>query len=164
MKRNWAALALAAGLMGGLTMTSTSAEAATAAATDPRIAVVNQMVAAWNARDWDKVVNLFADDGVLHSMMVEPIAGRKSIDARIKHMGAGISQIRLNVKHMGLIDGVVYVERVDEFVYNGHVGSVPVVGAIEVKDGRIKEWREYYDRKELLTAMGLAEDFDKQAR
>lgn len=164
MKRNWAGLALAAVLFGGFALTSTSAEAANAATTDPQIAVVNEMVAAWNARDWDKVVNLFADDGVLHSMMVEPVVGRKSIDARIKHMGAGISQIRLNVKHMGLIDGVVYVERVDEFVYNGHAGSVPVVGAIEVKDGRVKEWREYYDRKELLTAMGIAEDFDKKAR
>jgi limonene-1,2-epoxide hydrolase len=164
MKRNWAGLALAAVVFGGFALTSTSAEAATAAATDPRIAVVNEMVAAWNARDWDKVVNLFADDGVLHSMMLEPIVGRKSIDARIKHMGAGISQIRLNVKHMGLIDGVVYVERVDEFVYNGHAGSVPVMGAIEVKDGRVKAWREYYDRKELLTAMGIAEDFDKKAR
>ncbi|MEO8115198.1 MAG: nuclear transport factor 2 family protein, partial [Phenylobacterium sp.] len=71
-------------------MNSTSAEAATATAVDPRIAVVKEMVGAWNARDWQKVVDLFADDGVLHSMMVEPVVGKKSIDARIKHMGSGI--------------------------------------------------------------------------
>jgi limonene-1,2-epoxide hydrolase len=164
MRRIGLAWTLGAALMGGMTMTATETVAAPAAAADARVAVVQEMVAAWNARDWDKVVNLFADDGVLHSMMLEPIVGRKSIDARIKHMGAGISQIRLNLKNVAVSDGAVFVERVDEFTYKGHTGSVPVVGVIEVKNGKVQVWREYYDRKELLTAMGLAQDFDKEAR
>lgn len=164
MRRGLAAIALAVGLIGG-TMTGTGAMAATESKADQaKVAVVREMFAAWDARDWQKVVDMFADDGVLQSMMLEPVKGRASIDARIKHMGAGISQIHLDVKHIGVIDGVVYVERVDRFTYNGHTGAVPVMGAIEVKDGRVQVWREYYDRNELLKAMGIAEDFDSKAR
>lgn len=131
---------------------------------EAKIAVVMDMVDAWNAKDWSRVVDLFATDGVLHSMMVEPIVGRKAIGARISHIGEGIESITLNIKHVGVVDDVVFVERVDEFVYKGHSGKVPVVGVIEIKDGAVKEWREYYDRQELLSAMGLKTDFDAEAR
>lgn len=130
-----------------------------------RIAIVRDMVDAWNTQDWDRVTNLFAEDGSLYSMMVEPIIGREAIGARIGHLGEGLETITLNLRNIGVIDGTVFVERVDEFVYNGHEGSVPVVGVIEIgEDGLIAEWREYYDRAELLEAMGLSEDFDRVGR
>ena len=136
-----------------------------APAEDPKVAVVLDMVDAWNKLDWDKVVNLFAEDGSLHSMMVEPIVGREALAVRIGHIGEGISEITLNVRNIGRVGDVVFLERVDQFVYNGHAGSVPVVGVLEVNDeGLITEWREYYDRDELLAAMGLASDFDDEAR
>ena len=142
----------------------TKAEESPMTPDDRRLAVVQEMIDAWNTQNWERVIDLFGDDGVLHSMMVEPIKGRESIGARIRHMGEGIEQITLNIKHIGVIDGVVFLERVDEFRYNGHDGKVPVVGVIEVEGDRIKEWREYYDRQELLDAMGLAQDFDAEAR
>jgi len=132
---------------------------------DAKVAVVMDMVDAWNTHDWDRVANLFAEDGVLHSMMVEPVVGRETIGARIAHLGEGIEEITLEVRHIGVIDGLVFIERTDVFTYNGHSGSVPVVGVIEIgEDGLITEWREYYDRDQLLGAMGLAEDFDASAQ
>ncbi|WP_417469075.1 nuclear transport factor 2 family protein [Maricaulis sp.] len=156
-----AIIALAAGL---LTMGCAQSQVEDATESDPRIAVVMDMVDAWNTRDWDRVTNLFAEDGSLHSMMVEPVVGREAIGARIGHLGAGIETITLHIHHVGLVDDVIFVERTDEFVYNGHAGSVPVVGVIEVEDGLITEWREYYDRAELLEALGLTTDFDSAGR
>jgi limonene-1,2-epoxide hydrolase len=129
--------------------------------TDPKVAVVERMIDAWNTRNWPLVAALFTEDGVLHSMMIEPVVGRKAIDARISAMGAGISQITLNIKNIGRVGDVVFVERVDSFTYNGHKGQVPVVGVLEVEGDKIKVWREYYDRAELVAAMGLKEDFHK---
>lgn len=123
---------------------------------DPRIAVVEQMIHAWNVRDWKQVGDLFAEDGVLHSMMIEPVAGRAAIAERINALGAGIQSITLHIRNIGVVGEVVVIERVDEFVYNGHHGKVPVVGVLEIKDGKVKEWREYYDRAELLAEMGVA--------
>lgn len=139
-------------------------QATGARAGEAEIAVVMEMVQAWNNEDWAKVVDLFADDGVLHSMMIEPIVGKESIRNRINHMGAGIDSITLHVKNIAYSGEVVFIERVDEFVYKGHAGAVPVAGVIEIRGGKVKEWREYYDRAELLEAMGVTVDFDSEAR
>ena len=124
-----------------------------------KLAVAHAMVAAWHARDWKRVGALFTDDGVLHSMMVEPVRGRAAIAARIAHLGEGIDSITLDIRAMGVIDGLVFMERVDRFVYRGKQGAVPVTGVLEIEGGRVKVWREYYDRAMLLSQMGLARDF-----
>ena len=123
------------------------------------IAVVNRMIGAWNARDWKLVTDLFTDDGVLHSMMIEPIVGKAAIGKRIDLLGAGTSAITLHIHNMAVTGDTVFIERTDDFVFNGHPGKVPVVGVLVVKGDKIKEWREYYDRAELVAAMGLKQDF-----
>jgi limonene-1,2-epoxide hydrolase len=120
-----------------------------------KLAVVREMLAAWQALDWERVYALFAEDGVLHSMMGEPLVGRAAIRERLGKLTPGISRIDLRVRTIGLIDGRVFVERVDDFVYRGHAGAVPVVGVLEVENGRIRLWREYYDHAQLLREMGV---------
>lgn len=128
---------------------------------DPKIVVVEHMIDAWNTRNWHRVGELFTENGVLHSMMLEPIVGRAAIAQRINGMGEGTESITLHILHIGVVGDVVMVERVDEFVYKGHHGEVPVVGVLKVEGDKISEWREYYDRASLVAAMGLAEDFHK---
>jgi len=133
--------------------------------TDERkIAVGREMAAAWRAMDWRKVADMFTPDGVLHSMMVEPVVGREAIHKRVVGLGDGLESITLNIHHMGVIDGLLYMERTDEFVIRGRPGSAPVVGVLEFEGRLIKVWREYYDRAHLLKAMGLTEDFDQKTR
>ncbi len=131
---------------------------------DARIAVVLDMIDAWNMKDWPRVIDLFAEDGSLHSMMIAPIVGRDSVGSRINYMAEGLEQITLTPVNLGIVNDVVVLERVDSFTYKGKKGSVPVVGIIVVEDGKVKEWREYYDRAELLAAMGIGTDFDAEAR
>lgn len=125
---------------------------------DPKT-VVQTMIDAWDHRDWKKVTDLFTDDGVLHSMMLEPIVGKDAIGKRIDLLGAGTESITLHIHNMSVIGNTVFIERTDEFVFNGHAGKVPVVGVLEVEGDKIKVWREYYDRAELVAAMGLEKDF-----
>lgn len=131
---------------------------------EQKIAVGREMAEAWRALDWRKVADMFTPDGVLHSMMVEPIVGREAIYKRVSGLGDGLEQITLNIHHMGVIDGVLYMERTDEFVIRGKAGSAPVVGVLEFDGPQIRIWREYYDRAHLLKAMGLVEDFDQKTR
>ena len=120
-----------------------------------KVAAARSMIAAWRAKDWRKVADLFAPDGALRSMMLPPVTGREAIYARMSALGAGIQSITLDVEHMGVIDGRVYIERTDRFVYKGKTGAVPVVGVLVFDGrGRISEWREYYDRATLLREMG----------
>ncbi len=127
---------------------------------DPK-AVVQKMIDAWDAKDWKLVTNLFTDDGILHSMMLEPIVGKANIGKRIDLLGAGLETITLHIHNTAVVGNTVFIERTDDFIFNGHHGKVPVVGVLEVQGDKIKAWREYYDRAELVAAMGLKEDFHK---
>jgi limonene-1,2-epoxide hydrolase len=140
-----------------LALATPSAHTAAADTDAQKLATVRQMIDAWNQRDWQQVFELFAEDGVLQSMMLPPTIGRDAIQQRIGALAKGIDSIELRVQHIGVIDGVVFIERVDDFVYRGKHGAVPVVGVVEVADGRVKAWREYYDRAQLLEAMGVKE-------
>jgi limonene-1,2-epoxide hydrolase len=120
---------------------------------DDRLEVANAMVQAWNERDWERVYALFAEDGVLHSVMLEPIEGRDAIRARLGELVGGIERIDLQVRNMGVVNEVVVLERTDEFVYNGRHSRIPVVGVMEIENGRVTEWREYYDHASLVEAL-----------
>lgn len=129
-----------------------------------KIAKAREMAEAWRAMDWRKVADMFAPDGVLHSMMVEPVVGREAVYKRVSGLADGLEQIVLDLHHVGVVDGVLFMERTDRFTIRGKAGSAPVVGVLEFEGDLIKVWREYYDRAHLLKAMGLVEDFDARTR
>lgn len=117
--------------------------------------VADEMVKAWNELNLDKIVNTFAEDGVLHSVMVDPIKGRAKLR---EHLGAflnGATRLELKIKKVAVVGNTVFLERVDDFDYKGKHGAVPVVGVMDIKNGKVQEWREYYDRASLMKEMGL---------
>ncbi len=126
---------------------------------DHNIAVVKKMIAAWEARDADAIADMFAADGVLHSMMIAPIVGREAIRPRMKFLVDNATHMKLNVRNWATTGNTVFIERTDEFTFKGHDGKVPVVGVLVIEGDKVKEWREYYDRAELLEAMGQKADF-----
>ncbi|HVH49069.1 MAG TPA: nuclear transport factor 2 family protein [Sphingomicrobium sp.] len=126
---------------------------------DPNVAVVMEMIEAWNERDGDRIADLFTEDGVLHSMMIDPIKGRETIRPRIKFLVDNATYMKIEPRNIATVGNTVFLERTDNFTFKGHTGSVPVVGVLDIKDGKVAEWREYYDRAELLEAMGVKEDF-----
>ena len=129
-----------------------------------KIARLHEMAQAWHTLNWRKVADMFTPDGVLHSMMVDPVVGREAVYTRVSGLGDGLESITLDLHHVGVVDGLVFMERTDRFVYRGKDGWTPVVGILEFEGSLIKVWREYYDRHHLLSAMGLTEDFDQSTR
>jgi limonene-1,2-epoxide hydrolase len=131
---------------------------ATSSSDAEKLRVANEMVEAWNRLDWDRVFELFAEDGVLHTMTSEPIVGRAAIRERLQYIVDNLESIELRITHMGIIDDVVMIERVDDFVFAGRHSAIPVVGVMEIADGKVTEWREYYDRETLARSLSLAPD------
>ncbi|MDZ7670979.1 MAG: SgcJ/EcaC family oxidoreductase [Gammaproteobacteria bacterium] len=116
-------------------------------------AVVRAMIQAWHDLDVDRVVELFAPDGVFHSVMLEPIVGREALRAHFEPVFAELERVELRTVNMAVDGNVVFFERVDDFVYRGKHSQIPVAGVIEVANGRIQEWRDYYDRATMVEAM-----------
>lgn len=118
-----------------------------------RLAVANDMIDAWNKMDWERAYDLFAEDGMLHSVMREPIVGREVIRTRLNSLLAGLERIELQITNIGVVNDVVIFERIDDFDYNGKHSRIPVVGVMEISDGKVNVWREYYDKASLMAAL-----------
>ena len=122
-----------------------------------RLAVADDMIDAWNTMEWDRAFDLFADDGVLHSVMIEPIVGRQAIRERLLPLVQNLERIELQIRNKGIVNDVVMFERVDDFVYKGKHSRIPVVGVMEISNGKIDAWREYYDKASLAAALSPPE-------
>ncbi len=114
------------------------------------------MARAWHEQDWRVCADLFAVDGVLHSKMLEPVEGRQAIFDRISRLGGDHKRVTIHIHRMGVIDGVLFVERTDEIVIHGQRGECPAVGVIEFDGDKIARWSDYYDRAQLERAAGHA--------
>lgn len=121
-----------------------------------KIAVFRRMARAWHEQDWRTCADLFAPDGVLHSVMLEPVVGRQTIHDRISKLGGSHKSVTLNIRRIGVIDGALVVERTDEITIDGRRGECPAVGVLEFEGDRIKRWSDYYDRAQLGRAAGHA--------
>ncbi|TWE07871.1 nuclear transport factor 2 family protein [Rudaeicoccus suwonensis] len=127
---------------------------------DDVLAVAHDMIDAWNRLDWERVLALFAEDGLLHSMMEDDATvGRPAIRRRLQALTEGTSEIRIEIRNEAAVGNLVFLERVDNFVIGGRSGSMPVVGVLEIEDGVVAAWREYYDRATLLRGLGVDHDF-----
>jgi limonene-1,2-epoxide hydrolase len=146
-----------AALFGAIVLSFAMSAAETRAGSDNPIVVAHEMVNAWNALDADAIAELFAEDGRFQSMMAEPIVGREVLREHFGTLLAGATALELQLRNVAVSGNAVFIERVDVFTYQGKTGSVPVVCVMEISDGKVQEWREYYDRAELLSEMGISE-------
>ena len=121
---------------------------------EQKIAVFREMVSGWQRKEWRKCADLFTPDGVLQSMMKEPVVGREVFFERMVNLAASNKKITLHVHRVGVIDGAVVSERTDEIVIDGVSRTVPVVGIMEFDGPLISHWREYYDLAQLRRAQG----------
>ena len=122
---------------------------------NPKIAIFEEMMRAWAAKDAATCANLFTENGAMHSMMIDPIVGREAIFQRIKGLEASNKQFHGHILRFGVIgDGTLVTERVDELVIDGVSRSYPVVGLVDFEGDKISMWKEYYDRNQLLRAQG----------
>jgi len=109
------------------------------------IQVVRDFCAAWEARDQQRILDAFTDDGVYHNMPLEPAVGKKAIAALLGVILAPASEVKFEIRHIAAAGDMVLTERVDRFVMGGKNVALPVMGAFEVRDGKIAAWRDYFD-------------------
>lgn len=135
----------------GLVLAST-VEAKDMAAKEP-MKVAEEMLDAWHRLNLDDIANMFTEDGVLHSVMKPPVQGRTNIKTYLTPLITGATRLDFKLKNVVVKGNVVILERVDDFDFKGKSGQVPVVGVMEIENGKVKEWREYYDYATLAATL-----------
>jgi len=114
---------------------------------------VDALLEPWRRMDIAAIAATFEPDGVLHSMMGTPIRGQASIRKVLgKHL-AGIRSIEFEIRNLAITGDVVILERVDHVYTAEGKHSLPVVGVLELRAGRVREWREYFDQAQAAPAL-----------
>lgn len=94
-----------------------------------------------------KIRELFTDDCVWVQPGLATATGPDEAIAIVQSWGAAFSTFELEIRHVASTGDAVLVERVDIFKRDDGSTflSLPVVGVAEFRDGKIAQWREYYD-------------------
>jgi limonene-1,2-epoxide hydrolase len=111
------------------------------------IDLVRRFCAAWSAErlDIDGLLDFFTEDAVYHNMPIQAIQGKDAIKGMIEQFMASFQRCDWEVKHVAASDGVVLTERLDAFIGADKRVELPVMGAFEIRDGKIAAWRDYFD-------------------
>jgi limonene-1,2-epoxide hydrolase len=122
-------------------------------ADDDPIDVVRRFCAAWGEQDLSTIVGFFTEDAVYHNIPLAPVTGPEQIKATIEGFSGGVDSIEFRVDAIAASGSTVLTERVDVFVFpNGRV-ELPVMGAFEVRDGKIAAWRDYFDMNQFMSQL-----------
>ena len=107
--------------------------------------IVLDMLAAWEKRDYDKIMSSFADDAVYHNIPVTPVTGHDGIRELLNMFAPTAEAAEFEILNLVSRGNLVFTERVDRFTMNGRTVALPVAGVFEIRDGKIAAWRDYFD-------------------
>ena len=126
---------------------------------DSPMEVVRRFCAAWaDGMGADDLAAFFTDDAVYHNIPLEPVTGRKAIAnyfaTFIRPGPPGIEGIQFRVLNIAANGPVVMTERVDVFKLSSRSFELQVMGTFEIRDGKIRAWRDYFDTNQFTRRMG----------
>jgi limonene-1,2-epoxide hydrolase len=107
--------------------------------------VVERLIAAFNGRDVDAVMDLFAPDAVYHNMPATPVQGPAAIRRLVESFVKPAERIDWRILNMAQNGPTVLTERLDRFIIQGKTVDLPVMGAFDIHDNKIAAWRDYFD-------------------
>ena len=114
--------------------------------------VVRTFCDAFDGRDAEALRPYFTDDVVYHNIPLDPAVGIEATIAFIDGFFGMCESMTIETVHLAVRGDVVLTERVDTFTIGEVVAPLLVMGAFEVRDGKISAWRDYFDLGQ-ITAM-----------
>ncbi|ARN72942.1 nuclear transport factor 2 family protein [Oceanicoccus sagamiensis] len=109
--------------------------------------IVRDNLFAFNAMDYNRIMQDYADNAIVHFVMRDPVVGKDNIRELFSSFEHDIQHCDINISHIIESGDLVMVERVDNVLFQGKPTSVPVMCTVEIQGGKIVHWREYYDEE-----------------
>ena len=109
---------------------------------------VKSLIMGWRRKDLAAVLELCADDIVWYSHVGSPpIVGKTAMQGFMEKLSDAMPVVRWRIFHYAEIGDVVFTEGVDDFTApDGKNVAIPYAGVLRFRDGKIIEWRDYFDR------------------
>lgn len=100
-----------------------------------------------DSKDIDGTIAACTEDVVYANVPVPPMHGREAMRAFLSRNLPRCDYFEGKILHIATsADGrFVMTERLDAFSFNGNRVEAQVMGILEVRDGKIAAWRDYFD-------------------
>ena len=115
--------------------------------------VVRDFIQAWSRLDAAELALYFTEDGCYINIPSQRACGRANVEKFIRGFISTWTETVWEVKALVAAGDVVIAERLDKTrTTRGNV-DLPCVGIFEMQNGKIKEWRDYFDLATFRNAM-----------
>jgi len=115
--------------------------------------VVRDFIAAWTRLDVEELVQYFCEDGVYHNMPMKPVTGHDALRPFISAFLKDWTSTEWDILSLASAGDTVFAERLDRTVVGAKPVNLPCCGVFEMRDGRIKVWRDYFDMGTYVAAL-----------
>ena len=113
--------------------------------------VVRQFIAHMEQGDYDSAMQLVAEDcEYINPPPLGSVRGPAGVRGVLEPFFAPTLENELKVLREGVAGSVVFQERLDRHRLPDHWVELPVTGVMEVRDGKIVYWRDYFDAATIL--------------
>jgi len=116
--------------------------------------IIRDFVETWSTLDVKKLIDFFAEDGCYYNMPAQPVRGKDNVEVLISNFLASWTETTWDIINISESGNVVFCERLDRTKTTAGDVDLPCVGVFEMRDGKIKEWRDYFDMNTFVSAMG----------
>jgi limonene-1,2-epoxide hydrolase len=122
------------------------------AATEAPIDVVSDFFQYMQRGDYDSAMALFSDDcEYTNPPPIGSVRGPSAVRAVLEPFFAPTLENELKLLREASMGQVVFLERLDRHRLTEKWVELPVTGVLEVHDGRITYWRDYFDAATILS-------------
>lgn len=115
--------------------------------------IVREFIEHWSELDASALTAYFAEDGCYYNMPFQPVQGKAAIEAFITEFIKTWTQTEWEIVNLVESGDVVFCERVDKTQSTLGNVDLPCVGVFEMENGKIREWRDYFDLQTYMGAM-----------
>ena len=117
-------------------------------------ALVRAFVDAFNANDIERILAFFQPDAVYHNIPLDPVQGIEAIRAVIRGFLGMATEVDWVVHNIAEAEGgAILTERTDRFLIKGKWVELPVMGTFILREGKLGEWRDYFDMKQFQSQL-----------
>lgn len=124
----------------------------TATETD-NVTTIRAFIAAWTRLDAAELASFFTEDGCYYNMPTQPVRGRGQVEQFIRGFTATWTATEWDLLHIAAVGDIVFTERLDRTrTTRGNV-DLPCAGVFAMENGKIREWRDYFDLGTFMRAL-----------
>ncbi len=117
--------------------------------------LVTEFCLSLQSADMGKVVTYLSEDVVYHNIPWQPVTGHAGVRQVLGPFieGPGRASVKMDIKHTTSSGNTVMNERLETWTKGSTRLELPVLGVFELKNGKITQWRDYFDAKTVAPLM-----------